>query len=250
MRRHVLLLTATVTPRAKQPELALTDPGARLRDHESAPESYVGLLRGGVLAGTVFAENSGHDLRPLAARFGSAGIEWLNLPPIAEAHGFHRGHDEFHLVDEAMARATLLRALGGRDLVWKISGRYIVRNLRQVLRWAPASADYYGEVRPDWAELSVIAWSCEGYRRIVHGLWKRFATSIPPEPILCELLEHITGSGEPPLRIVRSFAWPPFIVGRRGSNGRPFQDRRTIYKFSLQLAQKMLALPVRRLTNR
>jgi hypothetical protein len=246
MRHHLVLLTATITPAANQPELLLSDPQARLREYETALAFYAGLVRRKIIAGVVFAENSGFDLNTLKHRFQRPGIEWLSLPVSEPTPAFHRGYSEIKLVEEALSRSSLFAQSPAHTLVWKISGRYIVRNLQQVVRWAPRGVDYYGELRPDWAEMSVMAWSRQGYRQVVQGLWRQLATAAPPEPILRQVLQACRPAD---LRVCGSFVWPPFIVGRRGSDGTPFQGRFTPYKFKLQLAQKLLALPLRRLIN-
>ena len=91
-----------------------------------------------------------------------------------------------------------------------------------------------------------MAWNRVGYERHIHGLWRNFATGMAPELILAERLRKADRSS---CKIVTSFFWPPFIVGRRGSDGTPFQGRFTPVKFALTAGVKLLQLPVRTLSH-
>lgn len=244
--KHILLLTATIQPRAGQPSLAVTDPAVRLQEYETALAFYAGLLQRGALHAIVFAENSGFDLGPLAARFPVAGIEWISAPDLDYPLGYHRGYGEFRLVDAAMQRSTHIREAGADARVWKVSGRYIVSNLGRVLRWAPRRFDFYCAMKKGWAEMSALAWSPEGYRHAIEGIWRSFDSAMPPELILYQRFELPPSAR---LRVVRSFNWPPFIVGRRGSDGSSFEGRFTRYRHGLTLAGRLATLPLRQLFN-
>lgn len=243
--RNLLLLTATVQPRAGQPSLTVLHPGRRLAEYEAALAFYSRLLDDGAIDGIVFAENSGFPLARLAAKFPHPAIEWLAVPPADHPLHYHRGYAEFRLIDDAVRSSRLVQAAGDALRLWKVSGRYEVRNLARVVRWAPRRFDLYGDFRDGWAEMSMLAWSRRAHDVLMGRVWERFATDVPPETILAAELRT---PGVAALRIVRSFAWPPFIVGRRGSDGSPYQGRWTRYRFALQCAAKFAALPLRRLS--
>jgi hypothetical protein len=240
-RPNILLLTATVQPRTGQPSLAMTDPTLRLAEYEAALAFYAQLLACGAIDGIVFAENSGFDLAKLAARHPSERIEWLAIAPSEHPLHFHRGYAEFRLIDEAVERSTLIGQAAEGLRIWKISGRYIVRNLARVVRWAPEELDFYGAIARGWAEMSVLAWSRRGHRELVRGLWSQFATREAPELIL---YRHLASPSVGSLRIVRSFRWPPFIVGRRGTDGGAFQGPLTRYRHAFSLAGSLLTRPL------
>lgn len=243
--RNLLLLTATVQPRAGQPSLAIVHPGKRLAEYEAALAFYSALLAEGAIDGIVFAENSGFPLARLAAKFPHPGIEWLAIPPSDHPLHYHRGYAEFRLIDDAVLSSRLVHEAGDALRLWKVSGRYVVRNLARVVRWAPRRFDVYGAFRNGWAEMSMLAWSRRGHDALMGRVWERFATAVPPETILFDELRAPRARA---LRIVRTFSWPPFIVGRRGSDGSPYQGRWTRYRFALQCAAKLPALPLRRLS--
>lgn len=241
--RHFVLLTATVTPRSDQPELALVDPEARLKDYETALGFYRGLLVQGTISGIVFAENSGFDLGRLEGSFGAAGIEYLGGYDLDYPSTYHRGYGEFRLIDRAVASSRLLRDLRPEDRVWKITGRYVLRNMRRFVAAAPAAFDLYCDVTGDWAEMGVLAWSSQGHAHIIRDLWKELATGKVPELILAEKLRSRSFD---PRRIVSSFYWPPFLEGRRAANGVSFQGRLGPLRFASAALQKSLTYPLRR----
>jgi hypothetical protein len=241
--RHVLLLTATVSPADGQPTLALRDPAERLAEYERALAFYQGLLAQGVLRAIVFGENSGYDLARLAARFPHPGIEWVALAPQERELRFHRGYAEFQLIDALFERSRVLSSLGDDALVWKVSGRYVVANLAALTRSAPRHVDFYVMADHQWVEMSVMAWSARGYRAIVRGLYAQFASQEPPELIL---RRHLGAPVRSDVKCVLSFRWPVRLFGRRGTDGSPYEGRRTRYRFALQAGWKSLCLPWRR----
>ena len=241
--KNILLLTATIRPKP-QPELAVADPGERLNDYLRALEFYVTLLSAGVLERIVFIDNSGYDLRPLAERCPSEQIEFLTFYDLDYPVTFHRGYGEFRLVDTAFTRSATLSALEKTDMVWKVTGRYIVKNLARVIRLAPKEADLYCKVKKErWVEMSLMAWSRRGYEAIIKDVWQEFASGTIPELILARKLEQFTTAT---CRIVTTYYWPPFIIGRRGANAVPYQGRFTPVKFAFTSLWKLAALPFRK----
>lgn len=244
--KNILLLTSTIRPKPNQPQLKLADPEERLADYARALEFQTRLLARGVIDRIVYADNSGYDLEPLRARFASPAIEWISFYDLNYDSSFHRGYGEFRLVDRAALDSAALGAMGDADRVWKVTGRYVVENLATVIAATPRSFDLCCEVRGGWAEMGFMAWSRRGYEQHVRGLWQRFATGKVPELILAERLRQADRSAS---GIVTSFFWPPFVVGRRGSDGTPFQGRFTPLRFALTAGIKLIQLPVRRLLH-
>lgn len=128
-------------------------------------------------------------------------------------------------------------------LVWKVFGRCVVVNLATLTRWAPRQVDFYVMADDQWVEMSVMAWSARGYRAIVRGLYRQFASQEPPELIL---RRHLGSPVRDDVKCVLSFRWPVRLFGRRGTDGSPYEGRRTRYRFALQAGWKSLCLPWRR----
>jgi hypothetical protein len=221
-RRNILLLTATISPNPIQANFALSNPGQRFLEYKTALAFYSGLLDEGLLDGIVFAENSGFDLKILATQFPSEKIEWLSYTDLRYPVGAHRGYGEFKLIDSAMSDASSLRALSDPDLIWKVSGRYLVKNLAGVVKRLKRSCDLYVDVRKNWAEMSVMAWSNRGYEAVIKGLYPCFASGPVPELTLAAKLHQLR---DPSLLLQLNYVWPTWIVGRRGSDGSSYEGR-------------------------
>jgi hypothetical protein len=232
MGKNVVLLTATVTPRGDQTQLLIQDPSVRLGDYRTALAFYHRLLLDETIDGIVFAENSGFALNSLETEFPSTKIEWLGSYDLDYPNTFHRGYGEFRLIDDAMTRSSTVKQLGPRDHVWKITGRYQIKNLKRILATAP-QFDLYCDSSSVWTEMSVMAWTKLGYQQRLAGVWETFATGKAPELILAERLRVLSGAED--CIQVESLAWPPLIMGRRGTDGGEFTSRWGRMKFTVRL---------------
>jgi hypothetical protein len=244
--KNILLLTSTIRPKPDQPQLTLIDPEQRIADYSKALRFQARLLEQGVIDRIVYVDNSGFDLNALASRFPSSSIEWVSFYDLDYDASYHRGYGEFRLIDQAFRKSETLSSMTLEDRVWKVTGRYIVKNLRAVIALTPATFDLYCEVRGAWAEMGFMAWSRAGYELHIRDLWRCFATAMAPELILAERLRTADSTVS---EIVTDFFWPPFIVGRRGSDGSPFQGRLTPLRFALTAGIKLMELPLRRLAG-
>jgi hypothetical protein len=120
--------------------------------------------------------------------------------------------------------------------VWKVTGRYIVENLRNVIRFAPKEFDLYCATNGRWTEMSVMAWTRQGHAKLLLGVWELFTTGMAPELILAPRLAHSTRAD---CRIISVFSWPPLIVGRRGTDGANFTGWKSRWKFRIKLLPKL-----------
>lgn len=242
MTRQILLLTATIRPRGRQPELRITDPQVRLGHYRSGLAFHSKFLEAGVVDGIVFADNSGYDLADLREEFADSRIEWIGFHGLDYDPAFHRGYGEFRLIDEAHRSSRILQGLSPTDRVWKVTGRYQLRNLAQVIRTAPQDADLYCDARRGWVEMSVLAWTLRGYEQVIQAAWNEFASGAVPEVIFARRIEEgRTGDA----RVVSRFRWPMRLVGLRGGDGTPYQGRWTPVKFGLQVLAKSALLALR-----
>jgi hypothetical protein len=247
MARNILLMTSTIRPRPNQPQLKVADPEERLAEYARALEFQCRLLERGVIDHIVYADNSGYDLAGLAARFSSPAIQWISFYDLDYDPAYHRGYGEFRLIDRAHRDSRILANMSGGDRVWKITGRYFVRNLPTIIALTPRSFSLLCQMRGPWAEMSVMAWSGAGYDRFIRDVWRDFATGMAPELILAERLH---GANTTTCGIVKSFFWPPVIVGRRGTDGGQFQGCMSALRFAGSAAVKLVQLPFRAIAQR
>lgn len=247
-KRNILLLTATIKPNPNQPQLKLINAEERLKDYESAMEFYSHQLEIGELDRIIFVDNSGYDLSYLSSRFQSKDIEWISFFGLDYPNYYHRGYGEFQLIDYAFLHSTSLRAMNDADVVWKVTGRYVIKNFGHVIKLAPKNFDLYCDIKNNWVSMEIMAWNKTGYETLIKGIWKDFATGMAPELVLANFIKN--NSGTTSRKIVDSYYWPPFILGRRGSDGSNFKGRYTPIRFGLTLVIKLALLPVRYLLIR
>jgi hypothetical protein len=222
--QHILLLTATITPLPGINNLAYTDPAKRLRDYEVALEHY--LRRRRPNERIVFIENSCSSLSTLEALVhrmnATEAVEFLSFdgnhfPP---THG--RGYGEFKMIDHAMASSRTLLGASDTDVIWKITGRYIVENLQSIVDTRPAGIPLYCNYRDHpkkgWMDLYLIAWTPAFYREHLVGVYNRLIDDPDGRPVTAEQLmrEYLTEMRFPgPFRFRRT----PKLVGIRGADG-------------------------------
>jgi hypothetical protein len=239
---NIVVLTATITPRSGQSDLAISSPADRLNDYHKALAFYQALLDSSVIQGVVFAENSGYDLTATQKLFPDPRIEWLSTYDLDYPSSYHRGYGEFRLIDHAMTKSSTVANLAADAVVWKVTGRYIVENLRNVIRFAPKEFDLYCATNGHWTEMSVMAWTRHGHAKLLLGVWELFTTGMAPELILAPRLVHSTRAD---CRIIDVFSWPPLIVGRRGTDGGQFTGWRARWGFRAKLLPRLLQMPFR-----
>lgn len=244
MNKNILLLTSTIKPVSNQPQLKLINHLDRLEDYKTALAFYSNLLESDVIDYIIYVDNSGFDLKCHSDIFTHKNIEWLSYYGLDYPESYHRGYGESRLVDYAFQQSKTLATLATSDKVWRITGRYIIKNLSTIIKLAPDEFDFYCNLRGKWIDMELLAWSKQGYKQIIENLWQRLATGEATELILAKV---VTDNQEKKLKVIKSQFWPPFIIGRRGTDGGNFQGRLTKYKFLFQQIFSLLAWPFKRL---
>jgi len=240
--KNILLLTSTIKPNPHQPQLKLVNPKERLEDYRMALVFYTQALTAGIIDGIVFVDNSGFDLKSLSDDFPSENIEWLSFFGINYPSSYHRGYGEFKLIDYAFSNSSTLQALNEGDTVWKVTGRYIVKNMASFIKYAPRQFDLYCDIKNAWVDMGIMAWSSAGYDYFIKGVSENFKTGMAPELIMAKLIGEQAKSRD---GIVSNYYWMPLIAGRRGFDGGQFQGKFTYSKFLLVSSVNWLKLPFR-----
>lgn len=233
--RNVLLLTATVQPPADARSLARSDPRVRLADYLDAFDFYLDALRHGAADAVVLCENSGYDLGVFADRARRQGleqrVECISFRGLDHPGRYGRGYGEFKLVDHAMGHSTLIAAAGPDAVVWKLTGRYRVRNIAQLVASRPPAADLYCHAH-NWprtyVDLHVMAWTRAGHAQIVGGAYRHLRQDGTPRSAERRFREWID---QHPCRarIVKRFRHVPLVDGVRAGDNRDFRALRGRY---------------------
>ena len=209
-------MTATITPQNAR-NLARTDPVARLQDYNEALGFYLGLIDR-PLHGIVFVENSDSDvttLRQLVASRGLSGrVEFLCNYGVHLYSEKGRAHGEFKLLDYAMTASIMVIEAGANHVVWKITGRYTVKNLASMIASAPRGFDAYVDMKDHprrWMDMRLMAWTSTGYDRIFRGVADELDSKTHEMHMRDYLPKRAQGA-----RLVPRFSKEPFIDGVRG----------------------------------
>ena len=232
MRPPVLLMTATIQPPADAVNLVRRDVALRMEDYCGALKYYVELLEQDVLSHIVFAENSNALIEPLR-RIAEASthpdrIEFVQFDGLDHPGAYGRGYGEFKLMDHAMRHSQAITRLGHSDEVWKVTGRYLVTNLPELLskrRGSPYLRVHCRDYPRAWADMYVMAWQPRFYADRIQGLYHQLneeASGISAEPVFRRIVDGWSAECE----VARRLRPVPEVHGVRGFDGVNYADAR------------------------
>ena len=237
---NVLLLTATITPPAGVPLLARTDPKARLQDYAKGLQFYLQFINKGIDA-IVFAENSNSDVSTLKNIVTQSGlqdaVEFLVFDGLDYPPSYGRAYGEFKLIDYAMAHSQTIKNHKDNLLVWKITGRYIIRNIAKIIARKPSNIDIYVNLRKFpilWADMYLLVWTTKAYEaffsKILTNMIADPSLKVQPEEVFIKLLEQPLEC----LKVRKRFNVIPFIDGARGSDNQNYSEGRNLRKYYIR----------------
>jgi hypothetical protein len=238
---NTLVLTATITPPQGVTNLTRVDPGIRLDDYCRAFEFYCRTLAEGTITQLIFAENSGSDisrLRDLAEKYGvSRKTEFICYPGLDYPPEYGRGYGEFKLIDKVMKSSSLIQDLRAHENIWKITGRYVLRNISTIIATRPPKADFYCHCRNipiPWIDLFVLSWNKKAYDELLDDIYLHLQESRIHGP--CEQgFRKLIDESNFKSKIVKRFRTIPQLEGYRGWDGHRYE------KMGLKLKMRKLA---------
>lgn len=240
-RRHILLMTATVTPRQTS-DLTRTDPTLRLSDYQRALKYYLKLVDT-TLHGIVFVENSNSNVVSLKDMTRESGkvdrVEFLCNYGDHSYSDKGRAFGEFKLLDHAMAESSMIRAAHDQAVIWKITGRYIVKNLRAVIARSPDQFDAYFDMKDRplrWMDMRLMAWTPAGYDRIFRGVADELQSRLNEWT-----MREFVPKRAPEALLVQRFRNEPLVDGIRGYDNRNYSKGRNLLKFCIRSASRAIA---------
>jgi hypothetical protein len=170
-------------------------------------------------------------------------VEFVSFPGLDHPPAYGRAYGEFKLVDHVMSNSRLIRERPASAKVWKITGRYRVVNLRQLILRAPRQYDLYCNSRNwpfRWLDLGLIGWSVAGYDATLRGIYPELREDLlgdPPEIRMRSLVDRM----DPQVRIVRRYTVEPRIDGIRGWDGRSYAHGINGLKFQVRRIARIVA---------
>ena len=227
----ILLMTATITPPPTAVKLSRMDPQDRRRDYAEALSFYIERLDAGLIDGIVFVDNSNSDVAQFEAQASSSShrekIEFisfygLDYPP---EHG--RGYGEMRLVDYAMMNSRLIGAAGPDTVIWKVTGRYIIKNMQRLLESTDGSQMYcHCRNHPmRWADMYFMGWTIAAYPKILANsaeALKESSAGLSAETSFRDLVD----AKAKVFNVRRRFPVAPEIVGVKGWDSQKYQDKK------------------------
>jgi len=241
--KNILLLTATITPKSDVPNLKRADPYIRLQDYKAALKFYLAGINHEWDA-IVFAENSNSDISELKELVEqhdlSKNVEFIVFDGLDYPPHYDRGYGEFKLLDYAMEHSQFINAQHERVVVWKVTGRYVVKNLGALINRQPANFDVYCNFRnhpKHWVDTFLIAWTPTAYRACLKGVYHRLKTNVPEVPlgVAAEELLRNWFDQQSTIKFAYRFKVTPWVDGTRGADNKGYStDNR--WKISLRSA--------------
>jgi hypothetical protein len=234
-------MTATITP-VNAPVLVRTNPADRLHDYERALDSYLNFIDRPLHA-IVFVENSDSDvasLRQVCERRGLADrVEFVSNYGQHAYSELGRPYGEMKLLDHGMAHSEKIREAGTQAVVWKITGRYIVKNLEKVIARAPRKFDLYCDMKDHpmrWMDMRLMAWTTQGYDTFFRGIADEYGAKTHEE-----LLREIIPARANGLVLVQRFRNEPLVDGIRGYDNQNYSGGKNLLKYYLRSLGRVLA---------
>jgi hypothetical protein len=136
-----------------------------------------------------------------------------------------------------MANSRLIAEAGDDAVIWKITGRYHVRNLAHMVKSAPRRFDLYCDVRNRpiaWLDLRFMAWTRAGYDRILRNVAERLGED-PKEPVMHRYISEMIDD-----TVVKRYRAEPLIDGVRGWDNKHYAQGRAKLKFWTRVASRKL----------
>jgi hypothetical protein len=248
--RNILLLTATITPKAGVPNLKRVDPSVRLQDYKTALEYYLAGINI-FCDGIIFAENSNSDISILKNLVNERGltnqVEFISTDGLDYPPSYDRGYGEFKLIDYAMAHSNLIQSQQAvRTVVWKCTGRYTIKNIFKFIQHQPSSFDVYCNCRnypKRWVDTYLMAWTPQAYQTVFNEVYDKLklnVSGVPPKAAAEEILRGHVDLWLRDLKIVPRLKMTPSIEGARAADNKGYSTD-SLWKFHLRsTANKVL----------
>jgi hypothetical protein len=242
-RKHILLMTATITPPDGAPMLRRVDPKLRLQDYEAALKFYLKFLASSIDR-LIFAENSHSDISSLRKIVEEAKyrdqVEFICFNGLDYPPSYDRAYGEFKMVEYVMNHSQTIRNLPPKAVIWKVTGRYTVKNIHQIITHMPENIDLYCNFRSipkRWAEMYLIAWTPKGYQVALKNIYSDLKPLMidgirvkDPEEVFIDLIEERAKT----IKLVPRFKPTPMVDGIRAWTNENFLEGKNLLKFYIR----------------
>jgi hypothetical protein len=196
-------------------------------DYKRALLFYIAEMRAGLFTSIVFADNSASELAELKALSVLEGcankVEFISFHGLDYPPEYARGYGEMRLVDHCMMNSVLIQAAAADEMIWKITGRYVIENIKELIGKSSGS-DFYCHCRNyprPWADMYLMGWTKSAYEPILRDAAEKIKEGIgtgSAEIKFRRLIDEKAGSH----LIQRRFRTSPRINGVRGWDNKQY----------------------------
>ena len=215
-----LLVTSTISPDADVYLIARKDPQLRLNDYVEALPTYLNLIKARIIDNLVYADNSGFDLTPLRTLAEQMGVadkcEFISFKSLADPE-VSRYFLEVDLIRYVILNSVFLKE--NTQYVWKVTGRYRVKNAASIIRESPSDGDVYVNCRNHpykTVDFYFLRFNMAGFYKLVSASLDDFKSRRNGEDIL---RERIDSGFAPDIKVIPRFNVTPQLLGTRGFDG-------------------------------
>jgi len=236
--RNILVLTSAIAPQSGVHALARANPADRLGDYLRALDFYLPLVAKGVFDALVYVDNSGYPLDEHEAKAKVLGVEDATefvsyvseVPPY-----FSRYYLEANLLLEGIKRSATLKK-ASEEVLWKVTGRYIVENIEKIVATQPARFDLYLNLRNHpyrVVDFFLVGARATAFESLLQRDIEAFRVREDGEIIL---RQRIDAGYYEDIEIVPRLRVTPRLFGVRGFDGAAYGGFRHALKFHLRRA--------------
>jgi hypothetical protein len=131
------------------------------------------------------------------------------------------------MLDYVMEHSRLIQELPAQANIWKVTGRYIIRNLEDLIKTYPSHIDFYCNCRNIpmfWMDLYVLCWNKNAYdvmlKNICHSIKEDDAKEYSSEQVFRKIIDKNDFN----IKIVKRFRVVPELEGIRGWDNQVYQS--------------------------
>jgi len=228
MTMNILILSATIQPPNNARNLKRLNVEDRKQDYLKAFRFYINALRSHIVDFIIFTDNSDYDLRFLEH---AIDPDIQNYVELISYHGLDyspdkgRGFGEFKLLDYTMNHSRIIQLHGNKSTIWKITGRYQLKNINKLIHSFPSDKLFLCHCRNHpiyWCDTYVLAWTMGFYRNHLAGVYHQLDESsghASAESYFREHIDSLDSSG-----IQKRFSHLPQLIGVRGYDNRSYEQ--------------------------
>jgi len=239
---NILILSATIQPPANARNLKRIDVNERKQDYLKAFRFYLKALQNHIVDFIIFTDNSGYDLSFLEDIIDASErqhTEFISFNGLDYAPDKGRGYGEFKLLDYTMDHSHIIQQHGDQCTIWKITGRYQLRNIDKLVRSYPPDRQFFCHCRNYpllWCDTYVLAWKLQFYQNHLANIYHRLDESsgqLSAESFFRKQIDTLDSS-----LIQKRFSCLPQLAGIRGYDNQAYEQEHLKYLFR----KKMLKL--------